>query len=80
MFPVSQPQGPLGLGLGLGVMGGAVGGAPAPGEGSPPLGVVVGGQMGGNGHGSGTPSPDQPIFLCPRRPNLGREGRPIMLR
>ncbi len=26
------------------------------------------------------PSPENPIFLCPRRPNIGREGRPIILR
>ena len=34
------------------------------------------------GSGSLTPPGDgsQPHFLCPRRPNLGREGRPIMLR
>ena len=25
-------------------------------------------------------SPDNPIFFCPRRPNIGREGRPILLR
>lgn len=24
--------------------------------------------------------PDLPVFTCPRRPNLGREGRPILLR
>ncbi|EDV37961.1 uncharacterized protein Dana_GF11153, isoform A [Drosophila ananassae] len=24
--------------------------------------------------------PDMPVFTCPRRPNLGREGRPIVLR
>jgi hypothetical protein len=28
----------------------------------------------------GLPSPDGPVFNCPRRPNLGREGRPILLR
>lgn len=28
-----------------------------------------------------TPAPpDLPVFTCPRRPNLGREGRPILLR
>ena len=34
------------------------------------------------GSGSLTPPGDAstPHFLCPRRPNLGREGRPIMLR
>lgn len=26
------------------------------------------------------PAPDLPVFNCPRRPNLGREGRPILLR
>lgn len=26
------------------------------------------------------PPPDLPILTCPRRPNLGHEGRPIMLR
>lgn len=26
------------------------------------------------------PAPDLPVFTCPRRPNLGREGRPILLR
>ena len=25
-------------------------------------------------------SPENPIFFCPRRPNIGREGRPIILR
>merc|ERR1719450_336305 len=28
----------------------------------------------------GLPSPDAPLFNCPRRPNLGREGRSILLR
>eukprot|EP00090_Calanus_glacialis_P005897 TRINITY_DN1459_c0_g1_i2.p1 TRINITY_DN1459_c0_g1~~TRINITY_DN1459_c0_g1_i2.p1 ORF type:complete len:966 (-),score=299.23 TRINITY_DN1459_c0_g1_i2:1175-4072(-) len=28
----------------------------------------------------GLPSPDAPLFNCPRRPNLGREGRSIVLR
>ncbi|XP_063702172.1 protein argonaute-2 isoform X1 [Culicoides brevitarsis] len=27
-----------------------------------------------------TATPDLPVFTCPRRPNLGREGRPILLR
>lgn len=26
------------------------------------------------------PTADLPVFSCPRRPNLGREGRPIGLR
>ena len=32
--------------------------------------------MVGDGNGNGS----QPLFACPRRPNLGREGRPIMLK
>eukprot|EP00094_Tigriopus_californicus_P002468 TCALIF_02385-PA protein Name:"Similar to Ago2 Protein argonaute-2 (Mus musculus)" AED:0.07 eAED:0.07 QI:0/0/0/0.5/1/1/2/0/1061 len=42
---------------------------------------------GGNGvYGGGPigslpgPNPDGPVFVCPRRPNLGRDGRPILLR
>merc|ERR1719422_1414325 len=26
------------------------------------------------------PSPETPLFVCPRRPNIGRDGRPITLR
>jgi eukaryotic translation initiation factor 2C len=33
----------------------------------------------GNGNGNGN-ALDQPNFVCPRRPNLGREGKPIMLK
>lgn len=29
---------------------------------------------------SAVPPPDLPVLTCPRRPNLGHEGRPIMLR
>ena len=29
---------------------------------------------------SAPPPPDLPVLTCPRRPNLGHEGRPIMLR
>ena len=35
---------------------------------------------GGIGLGLKPPSPDQPLFICPRRPNIGREGRAILLR
>lgn len=28
----------------------------------------------------GVQPPELPVFICPRRPNLGTEGRPIMLR
>ncbi|GIX82234.1 protein argonaute-2 [Caerostris extrusa] len=30
--------------------------------------------------GGAQPPPDLPTFVCPRRPNLGTEGRPILLR
>ncbi|XP_077291860.1 protein argonaute-1 isoform X11 [Arctopsyche grandis] len=49
----------------------------------------VSGGSGSVGGGSGTlglvpanpqPTADLPVFSCPRRPNLGREGRPIGLR
>ena len=39
--------------------------------------------VGGLGLGFGTGSPplsDTPTFVCPRRPNIGRDGRPILLR
>jgi len=35
---------------------------------------------GGIGLGLKPPSPEQPLFMCPRRPNIGREGRSIVLR
>jgi len=35
----------------------------------------------GLGFGSGSPPlTDAPTFVCPRRPNIGRDGRPILLR
>ncbi|KAK6618088.1 Protein argonaute-2 [Polyplax serrata] len=58
-------------------------GPPGPGPVGPP------GAVGGPGGMVMTPSggsllpsapPELPMFCCPRRPNLGREGRPIVLR
>ncbi len=49
----------------------------------PPIGgsVTGVGVPGGNGNGNTLlVNPDGPHFACPRRPNLGREGRPIMLK
>lgn len=41
----------------------------------------VGGAAGGDSRGSaGSSSGSPPIFDCPRRPNIGTEGRPILLR
>ena len=79
MLP-SSPLGNLNQGLGMNTLGTII---PSPtqtaqGAGSmmPPSNVSP------IGSGSLTPPGDgsQPHFLCPRRPNLGREGRPIMLR
>ena len=59
------------------------------GGGLPPLGTILSPQTTMTGStgiispgdsGSPTLSLDQPHFTCPRRPNLGREGRSIQLR
>lgn len=59
------------------------------GGGLPPIGTILSPQTtltGSTGvlspvdSGSPTLSMDQPHFTCPRRPNLGREGRSIQLR
>ena len=76
--PGGAPGGPVpGNGMGIGAPG-------APG-GMPPLGGAPAGAPGGPPGGPpgipGAPgSPDVPIFVCPRRPNIGRDGRPITLR
>lgn len=36
--------------------------------------------LAGAGAGAVSPPTDPPVFQCPRRPNLGREGRPIGLK
>ncbi|CRL08434.1 CLUMA_CG021398, isoform B [Clunio marinus] len=57
----------------------------------PPTGATVNPTATTTAAGNVTPSitgvvatppapPDLPVFTCPRRPNLGREGRPILLR
>ncbi|KAL0268325.1 UNVERIFIED_CONTAM: hypothetical protein PYX00_010313 [Menopon gallinae] len=58
-------------------------GPPGPGPVGPPGAVGgPGGMVMAPAGGSHLPSapPDLPTFSCPRRPNIGREGRPIMLR
>lgn len=74
------------------VAAGAVGAAPgtpgsAPGAPTtaPTPGAAVPGVVAGVGAVSlvspaAPPPPDLPVLTCPRRPNLGHEGRPIMLR
>lgn len=43
--------------------------------------VTLAGPVTGTGLAAGQPPPTEPPhFTCPRRPNLGREGRPIGLR
>ncbi|PSN44296.1 Protein argonaute-2 [Blattella germanica] len=71
MFPVGQPPPP-----------GPPGGPPGP-VGPPGAVAVPPGAMGlvppQQPHQPPQP-PELPMFNCPRRPNLGREGRPIVLR
>lgn len=45
-----------------------------------PSSVVGAGAIGGVVATAPPAAADLPIFTCPRRPNLGREGRPIVLR
>ncbi len=75
----SSPPGGAPPGLSLQTLG--AGGPPAALGGNPLPGLPgAGGNAGGLSGPPGGPTGDQPIFACPRRPNLGREGRPIMLR
>ncbi len=72
----SSPPGGIVPGSTMNSLGGL---QPAPGStASAGMPGVIGG--GGNGGGGGGGNGDQPLFACPRRPNLGREGRPIMLK
>lgn len=71
----SPPQQPAGAGYGGGAVGGA-GRTDSSGSGSPPQAVTSPLSL----TPPGLPSPDGPMFNCPRRPNLGREGRAIVLR
>merc|ERR1740128_372709 len=74
--PVTQGSGGFG-GVGSVTQGaGAMGGFGGAGSGSPPQQVVSPLSL----TPPGLPSPDAPLFNCPRRPNLGREGRSIVLR
>ncbi|CAG4954659.1 unnamed protein product [Colias eurytheme] len=91
MYPVGQPPAGETSAGAVGVTGaastpvgttGAAPGAPsaAPTTGAPPTGVAAG--VGGLSLVSPVAAPpDMPdVLTCPRRPNLGHEGRPIMLR
>ncbi|OQR70150.1 protein argonaute-2-like [Tropilaelaps mercedesae] len=80
MYPIGQPGGPVPAGGGLGSMGAPGTQLPVarpqgklspPGSGVVPLNV---------GMAAPPPPPSELSFVCPRRPNVGTEGRPIMLR
>lgn len=78
MYPVGQPPGPVG----------PPGASRGPPPNMPPPGAP--GPLGPPQTQPGPSSlpavpvvpsaPELPVFICPRRPNLGTEGRPIMLR
>ncbi|XP_034830219.1 protein argonaute-2 isoform X1 [Maniola hyperantus] len=87
MYPVGQPPagetsaGAVSVSGAVSAAAGTTGtatGAPttAPASGSSPTGVTSGTLV----SPVAAPPPDLPVLTCPRRPNLGHEGRPIMLR
>ncbi|XP_045780085.1 protein argonaute-2 isoform X1 [Maniola jurtina] len=87
MYPVGQPPagetsaGAVSVSGAVSAAAGTTGtatGAPttAPATGSSPTGVTSGTLV----SPAAAPPPDLPVLTCPRRPNLGHEGRPIMLR
>ncbi|XP_039282440.1 protein argonaute-2 isoform X3 [Nilaparvata lugens] len=59
---------------------GALGAAPGPVAPAVPVAGMPPGAMGLLPPQQPPQPPDLPMFNCPRRPNLGREGRPIVLR
>ncbi|XP_052739751.1 protein argonaute-2 isoform X2 [Bicyclus anynana] len=87
MYPVGQPPagetsaGAVSVSGAVSAAAGTTGAAP----GAPTTAPVSGGSPPGVTSGSlvspaAPPPPDLPVLTCPRRPNLGHEGRPIMLR
>ncbi|XP_072940710.1 protein argonaute-2 [Epargyreus clarus] len=87
MYPVGQPPagetsaGAVGVSGAVTAAAGITGTAPgaastAPAPVAPAAGVVAGALV----SPSAAQPPDLPVLTCPRRPNLGHEGRPIMLR
>ena len=72
--------GPLNQGLGMNPLGTIITSPTTPAAGA--TSVLPPSNVSPIGSGSLTPPGDtsQPHFLCPRRPNLGREGRQILLR
>ncbi|XP_039756451.1 protein argonaute-2 isoform X1 [Pararge aegeria] len=87
MYPVGQPPagetsaGAVSVSGAISAAAGTTGAAPgvpttAPASGGSPPGVTSGTLV----SPAAAPPPDLPVLTCPRRPNLGHEGRPIMLR
>lgn len=81
MLPGPGPMGQINQGLGMNTLG-AIITNPGPSPTTQPAGATQPSNISPIGSGSLTPPGDgtAPHFLCPRRPNLGREGRPIVLR
>ncbi|XP_049879170.1 protein argonaute-2 isoform X3 [Pectinophora gossypiella] len=91
MYPVGQPapagetsSGAVGVSGAVSAAAGTTGAAPgaastAPTTASPAGGATATGAM-SIVSPAAAPPPDLPVLTCPRRPNLGHEGRPIMLR
>ncbi|CAG9135201.1 unnamed protein product [Plutella xylostella] len=90
MYPVGQaPAGEtstaaVGVAGAVSAAAGATGASPgaattAASPGTPSTGVPAAGAIALVSPGV-APPPDLPVLTCPRRPNLGHEGRPIMLR
>ncbi|XP_028178181.1 protein argonaute-2 [Ostrinia furnacalis] len=91
MYPVGQPPagetsaGAVGVSATVSTAAGTTGAAPgaastAPTTGAPPTGAAAAAGPISLVSPAAAPPPDLPVLTCPRRPNLGHEGRPIMLR
>ncbi|CAG9581524.1 unnamed protein product [Danaus chrysippus] len=87
MYPVGQPPagetsaGAVGVSGAVTSAAGTTGASPGAPTSSPPSGAApVGVTSGTLASPASAPPPDLPVLTCPRRPNLGHEGRPIMLR
>ncbi|KAL4712739.1 hypothetical protein ACJJTC_008036 [Scirpophaga incertulas] len=91
MYPVGQPPagetsaGAVGVTATVSTAAGTTAAAPgapstAPTTGAPPAGTPTNTGPMSLVSPAAAPPPDLPVLTCPRRPNLGHEGRPIMLR
>ncbi|XP_026320234.1 protein argonaute-2 isoform X2 [Hyposmocoma kahamanoa] len=91
MYPVGQPPagetsaGAVGVPSVVSAAAGTTGTAPGAPSTAPTTGASPANVSSGQGAVSlvspaAAPPPELPVLTCPRRPNLGHEGRPIMLR